>query len=119
MTEQVMTQPQEGDTRTEWGHQWRWTTADTRGGCGHIFEPHWRSTSGNIVRIFPPDPLAAEGQGEAGWCMFVCDKNGNPSERPEDHQNFDGPVAQEQVSRSPRPRRANRRLRIRVEFGPY
>lgn len=37
-----------GDTKAAWGHLWRWCT-DAPG-----MLPHWQSTKGNVVRIFPP-----------------------------------------------------------------
>ena len=67
-----LTSPREGDTRTEAGHQWRWTIESTRADCGHPYPPHWRSTGKTLVMVFPP----RSGQAGLYWCLFACDERG-------------------------------------------
>lgn len=49
-------------TLRKWGANWEWVDED------NIRRGHWKSTSGNLVLIFPPDVQYKD------WLVSVCDE---------------------------------------------
>lgn len=90
-----MQQARNGERRTEFGHEWEFRTDH------HLFAPHWRSTSGNCIRIFPPSSLLGNGGPTdtlvGAWVLMVHDEPDMFPKRPEDVHQFTGDDVERRV----------------------